>query len=317
MEEWFGAPAQQRIQSLEAAAVVLTRWINHLIAQGLGRLTDTQQQAIAITLNDLQASALARRVRELPFAEAQTSQDWEEILEQLALMRMWALAMARRDLPEPFLLSLLQWGGMSIRRERLLAQVPAQASTWYVWGRQSEALLDGLRLSRTWLQCTHTRRWAVLMDFAHGQAPLPNSSLDVGMAYDASLHFYPAAFPLRAILSQTPSPNTFLTAAPQLPRIADFLIEYADALTRWPWLEQMPFALDAAYLTRTPDGQFWLLDTDKSALPLSNLTSEAWQLLAFGQAKALQIMGEWNGKNLYILSARRSDGQSWCTTGKA
>lgn len=308
-EKWFGGNADQRNQNLHAAADVLDRWIRHVIREGLARIEHSNQEAIATTLTDLQAPALAQRVRELNF-EGDTPEEWENLLEELSLLALWIHALNKPPEKVSFALSLRQWAGVTIRKNTVRQHGRRESGTWYVWGTHTEMLETGLRAQRIWLQEVTSQTWALILDFAYGQSSL-QTPLETGVCYDLELCFYPEAIPLRAIIADQSGENTF-TAPPELAHDTDSLLnQYATRLSVWPWLAQFPTGWTKARIHRpVREGEPWLAaDEEGAALPLRLGQPEGWELFAFACGSPVQLFGEWDGQAFLPLTARQTNGQ--------
>lgn len=307
-ESWLGQNARQRNDNVQAAVVLLERWIGDLIRKGIARIEYADQEAIATALTDLQAPALAQRVRELNFSGS-LPQEWEQTLEELAMLSLWLRATRKARSADYFTLNLHQWAGVNIRKERVLRQGIRKKGVWHVWGKHSEVLETGLKASRTWLQESHSQTWALLLDFAFGRAK-PEAPLEPGLSYDLELAFYPEVVPMRALMTENTGFNHFTTPAQLFPDVQSILEDYANLLSRWPWLEGYPTGLERAYI-RQSDTLWVLTDEQGEGLPLRLEESVAWTLFAFALGQPVQVFGQWDGSAFLPLSARNEQGRRW------
>ena len=88
---------------------------------------------------------------------------------------------------------------------------------------------------------------------------------------------------------------------------APLLNEYAEALARQPWLELWPATLAEAVPVRG-EADIWLLrDATAHLLPCHPGFPDRWRLFALSGGWPLTVFGEWNGQQLWPLSAWRGD----------
>jgi hypothetical protein len=82
---------------------------------------------------------------------------------------------------------------------------------------------------------------------------------------------------------------------------AEVFKAYGEALSRNPWLEQMPVTISSV-IPSLQNGQWLIVDAEGKALKLSPKFEKAWELMALSGGHPLKIFGEWNGESLYPLS---------------
>jgi len=142
----------------------------------------------------------------------------------------------------------------------------------------------------------------LLLSFA-----VPGQALDTravcGHEFSGQLAFYESAFPLRALIKEHRGENKSLTAPfAGASSMEDALSRYAQALAGDPWLESFPFVLANVVTAQTDSG--WIVqEPEKAALPLATNFAGAWKLHAISGGHPITLVGEWNGRVLFPLSA--------------
>ena len=84
--------------------------------------------------------------------------------------------------------------------------------------------------------------------------------------------------------------------------IEQLLAGYAAILGTNPWVERVPFGL--RHVVPFYKGSQWAVaDADGSSLPIAPYWQGGWQLLAVSGGAPLDLLGEWNGYELFPLCA--------------
>jgi hypothetical protein len=296
----------EREAKVAAGLDELDLWLRDLMRRGLGRVPDQPPgfwESIAARMVDAQAPGLARWLREagaLPSAGT----GWQErLMEQVARLFLLMEACRRREQLSPDLQADVRaLVGWVMEQDDLLAEAGVR-DLWLVVG-QHVAEEGRLRVQRTWLWGEGAGRPALCLSFAAPGQPL-ESSLVPGTALDASLVFYPSAYPLRALVKQRYSaePMRAFTGYATLAAAAQ---AYAQALACQPWIERFAVALRAAWPVRTDD-RWWVRDPDGRAWPITPGWEAGWSLLALSGGCPLPLFGEWDGHDFLPLSAWASD----------
>jgi len=246
---------------------------------------------------DAQAPGLAERLRALA-GVPYSGPGWEaRLLEEYALLRL--LATAYRDqekLPPPLRDTVRSRVGFTVRQADVLASAVPVRDHWHVLARR-DLDQDRIRTRRVWLRGRRTGRSALVLSFAAIGQPL-DDSLAVGTETDADLAFYPAAFPLRALVAA--QHDTTPGGPPPGATIAELLAGYAVALAEDPWLDTWPAVLEATP-ARAPVP--CLYDADGQALPLHPAAGDCWPLFALSGGRPLTVAGEWTPRGLWPLTA--------------
>ncbi|HTE19228.1 MAG TPA: SWIM zinc finger family protein, partial [Armatimonadota bacterium] len=199
--------AAEREQKVAGGLDELERWLEDIIRRGLAEV-QTQPTSfwdgIASRMVDAQAPGLARLVREASAIPA-GGEGWPaRLLERLARIHLLIEGYRRLDtLPEETQADIRTRIGWNVREEELL-QGETTVDRWLILGQRTE-MEERLRVQRTWMVGEESSRAALLLQFAHGSAPM-DASLVPGSRFRAALVFYPGAAPLRAALKERLSP---------------------------------------------------------------------------------------------------------------
>ena len=305
------AAAQQkrnhaRDEKVSAGVTELQRWLFDLIRQGLAHADDTQWQHMAARMVDAQAPGLARRLQNAGNLRYQGSAWQEKLLLEMARLHLLLEAWQRRDsLPAAVQADVLAQIGFNLNKEEVQA-TEGIPDLWQVVGQRQED--DGqMRTQRTWLYGLHSRRYALLLDFA-----VQNQTMalrpGIGGRIEGLLAYYPSAVPLRAL---APVPSAVPVSGEDngllfLP-LTDNFSAYGLALAQCPWLGMFPFAI-ADVVPVQHEGEWLLVDAHQQAIPLRISDAEGWGLLAESGGHPLAVFGEWDGSILHICGTFQAQG---------
>ena len=309
--------AGQRQARVAAGLDALDLWLNDLVRNGLASV-ETQPAAFwerqAARLVDAQAPGVAGRLRRLA-AIPNASRDWpERLLAQLGRLALLTQAFRRLDELEPALQEDVRAAiGWALGQEEVAARGEAVRDEWLVLG-QRVTVEERLRTQWTWLLGARTGRYALVLQFAAGGAPL-QSTLLPGTRLEADLVYWPSAYPQRALVRQRHGgPAPLSGPLPGIGSLAAFLDTAAHATARQPWLERFPCALNGV----TPicrDGSAWLVrDRDGAAVPLA--PGEHWRLLALSGGEPIDLAGEWDSEALLPLGVLADGAYHLLTEGR-
>lgn len=293
----------ERERKVAAGLDELERWLEDIIRRGLAEV-QTQPASfwdgIASRMVDAQAPGLARLVREASGIAAGGDGWPARLLDRLGRMHLLIEGYRRLDtLPEGTQADIRARVGWNLREEDLV-QSEATVDRWLILGQRTETE-DRLRVQRTWMVGEDSGRAALLLQFAHGSAPM-DASLVPGSALRAGLVFYPGAAPLRAALKERLAPPEPLDRFPGHATLLCAARAYSEALARDPWVERYPVALAAVVPVR--QGEAWSTrDADGHAVPLRLPSDMGWTLLGISGGEPLGLFGEWDGEQLYPVSA--------------
>jgi hypothetical protein len=299
---------QARTAKIDEGLKELRLWLSDLIRHGF---TSPQVKSygywdrMAARMVDAQASAVARRLRQIASIPMQGQAEWAaRLLDEVSRLYLLADSYRRIDsLPTDLQEDLRTAIGWTHKKEELLA-LPALRDGWRVVGQWIEGD-ESLRMRRVWLFGKRTEQSALILDFAPGRAAFEESYM-TGQIYDAELVYYPSAFPQRVLVKQIFSITTPDANHDNLSGYANataLLEQYANALAANPWLERIPFILNNVILAQCPDG--WALyDIESRMLPIKLLGTAAsclWVFLAQSGGHPTTAMGEWDGYEVNLL----------------
>ena len=296
--------ATKREAKIDAGIDELDTWLHDLIRGGLAK---AQTQPIgfwdgpAARLVDAQAPGLARRVRELATIPASGAGWPERLLERISGLHVLLEGYRRLDTLSPDMqIDIRTQIGWTQNQDEVLVQ-PGVRDRWLVLG-QRVTEDERLRTQRIWLWSTDTQRAALILNFAYGPQPFADISLTPATSVEATLVYFPGAYPLRALLKERARDARAITAVPGYSSFKAAYAAYADALVQQPWLEQFPLTLQDVISVQR-DQQWYLRDRDDCLLPITASFSKGWHLLALSGGRPITIFGEWNGADLLPLSA--------------
>jgi hypothetical protein len=299
-------PAQQakteaaRKKKIAAGLEELGQWLENIIRGGLSDAQLTKYQVWndkAARMVDAQAPGVGTWLKALAGLPNKGGDHTEPLLTELGRLYLLTHAFKRYDAlaseTQADLRSVIGW---NVKGHE---SAPVR-DYWLVTGRYEDHLEDKLRMQRLWLFGAHSRRHALIMEFAFVNARFETTLLP-GMWVNAEVSYLPSRAPLRATMqvSQT-TPST-------LPSISGFSIQenvsaYSAALSGNPWLLQYPFIVDNGVVTRHT-GRFAVRGADGLLLPIAAAFGNQWSLLSLGAHRPLRIMGEWDGEAFLPLSA--------------
>ncbi len=295
--------AAKREAKIEAGIDELETWLCDLVRGGLAK-AQTQPGSFwnnpAARLVDAQAPGLARRVRELATIPASGAGWQERLLDRIGSLHLLISGYRRLEtLSTEMQLEIRTQIGWTQNQDEVLAQ-PGVRDRWLVLGQRNTEE-DHLRTQRIWLWGTQTQRAALILNFAYGTQPFSDISLIPATTVEATLVYFPGAYPLRALLKERARDAQAINALPGHALVKDAHAAYADILTQQPWLEQFPLTLqDVVPVQRN---QRWFLrDRESRVLPLAAAFNKSWHLLALSGGQPLTLFGEWNGNDLLPLS---------------
>ncbi len=294
-------PAKKRLLLMQQGAQELQTWLEDAVRQGLAALRERPDpfwEKTAQSLVDTKLPGLARRVRLM--ASKRFSSGWLEVFTQnLAELYTLARVLEGSDtLPPTIQEEVLQQCGWNLKKD-LVREGPGLEDLWLVAGKVS-GKEDRLRFEKHYLLGGRSGRVAYLLDYAWGNAAFPYQ-LEVGAAFFGELVFYPGAFPLRALLLHRRPPDRPIEGLQAIPSIADLLKTFAKALSRNPWLEDLPVLLGGQKVIMQ-QAKPLLIDAQAQTLPLDMGNETVWTLVAAAGTGAVDVFGLWDGFRFRPLS---------------
>lgn len=292
-----------RNSKVESGLNDFSLWLQDRIRQGFSGL-DAQSYQFwekqAARLTDAQAPGLARLLRQCA-GIPNSGEGWQSrLIEQLSLMHTIVEGFQNlKDLPENVQQDIRSAVGFNVSQDEVLSS-PALKDIWHVLGQRVDAE-DKLRTQRTWLRGERTGRWALILSFAHGTAPLDNS-FSAGFSYDAELCFFPGSYPVRALMKSKTDTKNGIKSLRGYASAERFLEDYALALACNPFLETLPVSIENVRAIPSETG-FVVVDSESKLIPLTRSSENLkWHVLALSGAYPFEIFGEWTGSRLRLLS---------------
>jgi hypothetical protein len=231
--------------------------------------------------------------------------DWlEKTASLLAQCYLAVRAFKRRDdLEESMLYDLQTFIGINIRKEEVMSWNDGLEDTWAVAGQQEEIVEDHNKMRKTWLWGLESTRFALLIDYNFNQQGFP-PGLETGHFYKGKIAYYPSAYPQRALVPDNLTTQKAAWGSITIQGISNFekFAEiYAEVLATQPWLLTFPVLFSEVSAVRQQD-RFYLMDCEKSLLPIQAMENTAWQILALSAGQPVVVFGVWDGTGFIPLS---------------
>lgn len=245
--------------AIRAGLVELEGWISDQLRGGLtGLMANLQPRCrqVAARMVDARMGALAARIDELParIQALPSARRVDALVAELGNLVLMSRAWGEGAAPDPGLRRQLV---TTETREALLGDPTALRATalWSVCATREVTRRDGLVAQSTWLaNRSEGPAFALLQDFFPASAGRRSAAFVEGEAFGAELVFFPSAHPLRAQIVQRCEVGS-VGPPPAAP--LDPLEAYAAALTREPWVTEVPLRLPAGRLAQAEDGAIW------------------------------------------------------------
>jgi hypothetical protein len=310
----------ERAERMRAGLVEFDRWLADRVRVGLAAAELAQPDTwdrVAARLVDAQCGGLANRVKRVAARVGQHQQWHHDVLEELAVLHLLVNgALRTASLPADLADGVHAATGLTTLQADVLAGVPTTAR-WQVLG-ESRVREDRITVQRTWLRAIDPAgateppapTWALVLSFGTFGNEL-QSDHAVGTEFDADIHWYPGAAPLRALLGRLHSLSAVSTAAP-----TGFSVERAMGLAGWalaaePWLERVPLCI-CAVPTPLGDGR-WVLADRTGALPVVPGFWRLAELVSISGGRPVTVMGEWSADGFQPLTAWADEGHGIST----
>ena len=305
-----------RWKRIEAGAAELERWIADQFRRGLARFGPEQRQdwlSMAARMVDAQAPAVAPRIQEALELIDSGAPRHADVIERLGLLQLLVEGIARRSQLSPQRLADVRVAlGWPLDKEELAATGEVLTDVWCVVGQVTVEREAKLSERRVWLLGIHSDRHALLQDFAYAGRAWEQGWRNFEH-YDATLRFYPGSVPLRALATEV---GPAATGPAPAPGTVDAAIEYvSQAFASNSWLAQVPLVLPAAVFRRRDTG--WSAQTAAGMFTVVIADAAAWGLMAFSGGHPVNLMGEWDGRELRVLSAWDASGGQWALESAA
>lgn len=298
-----------RAKKVSAGLEELQVWLRDLVRTGLSSVQNKPYSfwdGTAARLIDAQAPGAARMVRELAGITG-SGEGWaERLLERLSKIHLLCEAYSRiESLPESVQIDVLTAIGFTQSQDELLER-PGVQDHWHVLGIVEERL-DRLRSRRAWLRGETSGRYAMLLDFVHGNLPFERI-LEPRSVLAGELVYFPSNHPTRAVIKKAERDLGRMTIKLEgLPNFEAMLETYAKAIAAQPWLERIPVTISS--LIPQQIGETWVLrDSSDQILSLQPNYDQIPSLLAISGGHPVTVFGEFDGQTLLPLMFYSSDG---------
>lgn len=307
---------QDREASIRTGLDELDLWLEDQVGRGMAAFVAQSSAAcrvIAQRLIDAKAPGLASRLESLSarlFSLPEPTRPYAA-LEELGQLHLLAEAYRRQERLSPALRAdVRQTVGWAVAREALLTDPAAErhSGKWRVVAVQSEVQPDRLRRIETWLMLEGSARFALLLDFVPVTGAAASGYL-VGEQVDASLVFYPSAWPLRALVA---SSNGSEVCSNPLEIPAQSLnasySTYLRMLSSLPWAARCPLPFRSARIRRSSDSMF-LCDAVKASEALRVPPTQAELVRPLAALQQIDCIGIWDGRHLTLCWAETALGR--------
>jgi SWIM zinc finger len=278
-----------------------------ILREGLAALEQAPPQYFqdfAARMVDAKLGGLSKRIKSWAAFKTNYPEDWyERLLEEMGSLYLMTKAFKNFErLNDDLQNEIMAQMGVSIKKEDLLSQ-NGLTDDWLVLGQIEKAEEDNLTSRKVWLRGRESGKTVLVLDFAFGSMGFGSAWLN-GYTYRTEVVFYPSAYPLRVVTKTIETGQSFS----QIVGYQDFIHffeSYSTALSLNPWLSVYP-ALLAQVIPVFSEGIFFLIDTNKKILPVSNANERfemskgrvdevGWKLMALSGGKPISVFGEWNG----------------------
>ena len=284
---------KKRLTTMREGLKDLQAWLNDVSLQGLAVFEHDPSsiQHIAKRMVDTKNGGIARIIRSFPRIMKEDL-DWpERLLHHLGTIYLYSKAFSKiDDLPENTRDDVLQYGGVTVRKEQIINQTGIE-DEWRILGVQL-SYEDRLRKRRTWLKGHHSGKYALLLDFTFGRQRF-EYTLRSGETLVGELVFYPSNFPLRVHVKKKKKISKKTYELSGFDSIKDFNLFMKEGLTKNPWIWQFPFLIDhvqAFYHEK----KFYFKDQDEAVMKLDISEETGWHLLSITGGQEFLLFGEWD-----------------------
>ncbi len=287
---------------LLAGLLEMEIWISDQLRLGLsGLLGDTAGQCrrIAARLIDAGATSLAGRVDEFS-AKLQQLPSEMRAASMVIELGKWVL-ISRRFRMDPDASEIRSELVRAMSRDELLQDNTTLHvnSQWEVVGEQVTTQRDGLVRHSTWLRnLIGIKPWfSLLLDFYPATNGKRSMSFVAGMQFEATLAFFPAFYPLRAIIVERRDDIQTPMCWPESPRDPYAIIH--EFLKFSPWASSIPLCLPKGRIGIGEQGRvYWHSLQTSCEFPLDEMPPLA--LLGTNLDKAIIC---WEGCRGHLLAA--------------
>ena len=325
---------ESRIKKVTQGLLDLERRLQDLVRNGLASIKEPDEywDQVGARLVDAQASALAKRVRTIPF-EAQSPQ---EVLREIAYLHLVCQAWSQREnLSELELADLKAVIGFSVSQDAL-TQKEGLSDHWILLGIEKEQEQQ-LSVLKQWLYGIESGQLYLLLSYAFYNQPHPHY-FKYSQILQAELCAYEGNVNQRACLKRHQVLNGDQRGTLEYSDLArshdailnpyhndlrgfipldDLLTVHAKTLSLQPWASQRAYLIKNVLISKSEEGLFvYSVSASASASASASYSHEytylkiqlrpdaLWQILAITGAKPAQYLALWNSQyhRLTLLS---------------
>jgi len=288
------------------AKELIDLWLADILQQGLARAEeqgDDFWEKLSTRMVDAKLGGIGKRV--LNLQNLRGAANWhEKMLVELGEIHLLSKGFQNLEkLPPQLQEELLNVAGINYKREDLIDRELVQ-DTWLVIGQTEHTADDKLYERRTYLYGENIDRIGLLLDFAFQTEPY-KEQWQVGQIFKAGMIFYPSSYPLRMFAKEAHRVDELINWQGYY-EFSQFAEAYAGAISDNPWLARFPaFLMQVTPISE--GGKLLLTDSNQQSIPAQLKEDFAWKLLAISGGHPISVFGEWNGKELSIMSAMVED----------
>ena len=291
---------EKRIARIAEGLGALKTWSEDLVRGGIAALPGKGYAFFdepARRMIDAQAPGVARRVQQLGEIAASGAGWQRPFMIEMASLALLIRAFEQLDtLPEASREDVLAEVGMPLKSDD-----PATFETvrdhWQIIA-QEVTLEDRLRVQRTWLFGSESKRPAIVLAFAHGTAPL-DSSLAGGNVFEGEVGFYPGNG-TRVVVKSRGAVRRFeaLAGFSTLDELCD---RAGERMARQPWLGEVAAPLCGVVPVRV-DSAWGLVDSEQRMLPAVMSDAAGWLAMAVSGGHSIDVAVAHDGRRLRALA---------------
>ncbi|MDB5291225.1 MAG: zinc finger protein [Phycisphaerales bacterium] len=299
-EEAQAQRLEKRLARVAEGLTALKRWAEDLINAGIATLPSKGYAFFdepARRLIDAQAPGVAGRVQKLAQI-AGSGAGWQHpFVSQLASLYLLIRAFeGRAALPESVQHDVMANIGIPVKSEDIAA-LPAVRDLWQIIAQEVD-VEEGLRVQRTWLFGSESRRPALVLAFAHGAAPL-DVSLAPGLSFEGEVTYFPGNG-LRAAVTARGDLKP-LTAVHGLATLEELCAFATGHFSQEPWLSEVVTPVHRVIPMKS-DGGWAMVDADRRAIPATMNDRAGWLSLAISGSHPIDLMTGYDGRSLRPLA---------------
>lgn len=278
----------ERLLKVEAGIAELDLWLRDMVRGGLLTLPEKGNayfEKMAARMVDAQATGFASLVKEFTKINYYKGDSWQpQALEIAAKIHLQIEAFRNLDQLPPLVQEEIKSRvGWNVQQKELLENKEAETidDEWVVIGRRTTQEED-IVLQRNWLYGSHSRRFALVLNFAYKTAAI-ETPLVPGNTSKARLVFYPSHSPFRALIKHHLESKTFLpTSLEGVENWQLSQVEYTRVIAQNPWADDVPQLVEQLQITKH-QAHWYLQDTTGAVMRLHDAIEEAiiWKLLAY------------------------------------